>query len=503
MLNTSLLSAFWDREKQRLRVIFLATLFWGLIAHGYALLNFTISHDSMNEFYAFSQMGYYSGTAAQWKIALGRFFAPVYQLIFRGETVAPWFSGLLALLWIGLAVWVTAQIFDIRSRGMLILTSGIFTVNLSVIALTAGYLHDLDADMFAVLLAVLAVLLWKRGGKGSLLAVPALILAMSIYQSMLSMYISFVIFVSILYLLAGRDVKAVFADGMKAIGLMAVGGVLYFVISKLVCSLCGITLTQQENGMANMLSGGRNLVSLLTGTFLSWADIFVFCIPRTNLLPHIFLFLAALWAVVTALRSKELTMPAKLLTVALGILMPFGMNVAAFLNNGEVHLLMLLAGWFVYLLVLLLCRSPKMKLLCMALVCLILFSNVRFANEIYTRKDIERQATLACMTRVVDRLEQEEDYLPGITQVVILGTPQVSAVPGYRESYDLTGSLFPTPITTEDFYGAYFRYVLRYPIQICDPGRRAELAAQADGLDAFPAKNCITWIDGVLVLKMS
>ena len=79
-MSASLLTRL-DREKNRLTTIFLATFLWGLAAHGYALLNFTISHDSLNEFWVFHSMGYYSGSVAQWKIALGRFLTPVYQLL--------------------------------------------------------------------------------------------------------------------------------------------------------------------------------------------------------------------------------------------------------------------------------------------------------------------------------------------------------------------------------------------------------------------------------------
>ena len=119
-MSASLLTRL-DREKNRFTTIFLATFLWGLAAHGYALLNFTISHDSLNEFWLFQQIGYYDGTATQWKISLGRFMVPVYQLLFRGQTVAPWYSGMLALVWIALAVWVTAWVFDIRERWLLIL----------------------------------------------------------------------------------------------------------------------------------------------------------------------------------------------------------------------------------------------------------------------------------------------------------------------------------------------------------------------------------------------
>lgn len=495
-----------SREKERLATVFLATLAFGLIAHGYGFLNFTVSHDSMNEFWLFQQMGYYSGTAAQWKIALGRFLSPVYQLLFRGETVAPWFSGMLALCWIALAAWGTAALFDIRERWLLIFTCGIFTVNLSVTALTASYLHDLDADMFAVLAAVLAALFWKRGTWHQLLTIPLLVITLGIYQSMLSVYISLVMFLCILRLIQADQAKSVFLDGLRAIGLMAAGGIVYFLLSKVVCSLLGLDLTTQENGIANMLTGSNGILSLLSATFLSWITLFITEAPRVNFLFHALLFLAALVLLFLLFSIKELPTPNKLLIALLLVLLPLGMNVSAFLNNGEVHLLMLYAAWLVYLLLLLLCRraaKPGMTVFCGILIGLILFSNVRFSNQLYTRKDQERQATLSLMTRVTQQLEQTEGYIPGQTEVAILGTPDFQSHPGYRQTYETVGAVFPSPISTEDFYGAYFSTVLQTPIRLCDSQRREELKAQAADLPAFPDKGCTAWIDGTLVLKLS
>lgn len=506
-MSASLLTRL-DREKNRLTTIFLATFLWGLAAHGYALLNFTISHDSLNEFWVFHSMGYYSGSVAQWKIALGRFLTPVYQLLFRGETVAPWYSGMLALVWIALAVWVTAWVFDIRERWLLIFTSGIFTVNLSTTAFTATYLSDLDANMFAVLAAVCAVFFWKQGGRRQLFAIPMLVVTLGLYQSLLSVYISFVIFLCILRLADGDQVKAVFPDGLRAIGLMAVGGVLYLLLSKAACALAGLTLTQQENGLANMLGGDSSIIALLITTFTSWLSLFAIEAPRINGIFNALLFLSAFLLVVDILRSKQIPTANKVLILLLGILLPFGANVSTFLNCGKVHLLMFYAAWLLYLLILLLCRrvsdrKPKTLLLCSLLIGLVLFSNIRFSNQLYTRKDQERQATLSLMTRVTDRIEQTEGYVPGETEVAILGAPDVEPLSGYDQTYEITGAIFSTPITNEDFYDAYFTTVLQNPIRLCDSQRREELAAQAQALPAFPSAGCITWIDGTLVIRLS
>lgn len=502
MANT--LPSRLGREKERLSTIFFATLALGLVAHGYALLNFTVSHDSMNEFWIYQEMGYYPGTAAQWKIALGRFVAPLYQLLFRGETVVPWFSGMLALFWAALAVWGVAWLFRVRERWLLIFTCGIFTVNLSFAALAASFLHDLDSYLFAVLAAVAGSLCWKRGSWWQLLAIPLLVIALGIYQSMISVYISLVIFASMLALADKNDVKAVFLDGLRAIGLLAAAGIVYLIAVKAVCALSGVPLTQQENGMANMLSGSGSVLRLLRATYTGWLDVFVTQAPRSNTLLNALLLLATLPLLWTTL--KPLSWGSRILFVILALLLPLGMNVAAFLNNGEVHLLMLYAAWLMYLLPLLLCRrsgKPGITLVCGLLIGLVLFSNARFANQLYVRKDQDRQTTLSVMTRVCDRIEQTPGYVSGQTEVAILGTPTFAMRSGYLSTYEIPGAVFSSPITSEDFYAGYFSVVLQSPIRLCDAQRREELAQLAEGLPAFPAADCVAWIDGTLVLRLS
>lgn len=502
-MTSSLLSRF-RQEKERLTTIFLAVFALGLIVHGYGLLNFTINHDSMNEFWICQEMGYYSGTAAQWKIALGRFVAPLYQFLFRGQTVAPWFGGMLALFWTALAVWGVACLFDIRQRWLLIFTCGIFTVNLSFVALAASFLHDLDSYLFAALAAVAGSLCWRRGGWRQLLAIPLLVIVLGIYQSMISVYISLVIFASMLALADKADAKTVFLDGLRAIGLMAAAGVLYLVFFKIACALSGVAPTQQENGLAVMLDDSVGIPSLLLTTITSWLELFVTQAPRINALFNALMFLAALpllWS-----QFKPLSKGNKVLFVILLLLLPFGMNISAFLSNGRVHLLMFYAAWLMYLLLLLLCRrsgKPGVTLFCCLMIGLVLFSSARFANQLYVRKDQERQATLSLMTRVCDRIEQIPGYVPGQSEVAILGTPDFQMRPEYADTYEIEGSIFTSPITTEDFYASYFSVVLQSPIRLCDAQRREALAQQAADLPAFPAQDCVAWIDGTLVLKLS
>lgn len=146
---------FWNQAQFRQSLLF--TFLWGLAAHGYMFLSSSFSHDSLNEFL-------FEDWVSARKITAGRIFVPVVTFL-RGRITAPWLIGLIGLTCIGIAVYFVTRIFDMESKWMICLTSGIFTVNLTVIALTATYIHDFDSDCLALLFAVMAVFLWKSSEK--------------------------------------------------------------------------------------------------------------------------------------------------------------------------------------------------------------------------------------------------------------------------------------------------------------------------------------------------
>lgn len=51
-------------ERQRLLASFAAVFLFGLLAHGYAFTNFTVSHDSLNEMFLSGDIRYAAGSVA-------------------------------------------------------------------------------------------------------------------------------------------------------------------------------------------------------------------------------------------------------------------------------------------------------------------------------------------------------------------------------------------------------------------------------------------------------
>ena len=150
-------------ERQRLLASFAAVFLFGLLAHGYAFTNFTVSHDSLNEMFLSGDIRYAAGSVADWKISLGRFLYPAYRTVFSGGAGTPWLSGVLSLVWVSLAVYLVSRLFSVDNALLLAVIGALFVTNVSYSALAATYIYDLDGDMLAMLLAVCAAYLLLRG----------------------------------------------------------------------------------------------------------------------------------------------------------------------------------------------------------------------------------------------------------------------------------------------------------------------------------------------------
>lgn len=325
-------------ERRRLLVSFGAVFLFGMLAHGYAFTNLTVSHDSLNEMYLFGSIHYAAGSVAEWKISLGRFLYPAYRLIFSGAAGTPWLSGILSLVWISLAVYLIARMFAIDHVPLLAVLAGLCTVNATYSALTATYIFDLDSDMLAVLLAVLAAYLWfTRSGWRRIFAAIPVVLSLALYQAMVSVTVTLIMIACILRLWKNESAKDVFLDGLSAIGILLLAGAVYYLLVRAVCSAADVAIGSGYNGLANLGKMTLSLVpAAIRSTYKTWLtntlrQPFVWNSGLTHGI-HLLLVFILLAAFVPVLIRKKLPAANLLLGLALIALLPFGMNLCGFLN---------------------------------------------------------------------------------------------------------------------------------------------------------------------------
>ncbi|MBQ1719765.1 MAG: hypothetical protein II027_03860, partial [Bacteroidales bacterium] len=83
-----------ETKMQNLKICFIATAVFSLVANAFAYFNLTPHHDSILRVLRF---------AGNLEISTGRFLLPVWGKMI-GDIAIPWFTGLLSILFLSLTV---------------------------------------------------------------------------------------------------------------------------------------------------------------------------------------------------------------------------------------------------------------------------------------------------------------------------------------------------------------------------------------------------------------
>lgn len=515
-------------DKRQLLYCFIFTFAIGLIAHAYAFLNFQPSHDSLNE--VISDASYW-----QWKIQLGRYLKPFYDMLLGSFASFPWTNGLISLIWLSLSGYLVTDMLKIKRKSGIALVCGIMTANLTVTALAATYMPDLSSDMLALFLALLGCCIWcrmisspheiklKRKIASFLCVAVCVFASMGIYQAYVCVFITMVIIISVMRLTDGSEsLKKIWLDIFRAAGAVLVGGAIYYVGLRLSLAVTGLELSSGEfNSLSSAFASDDSIAVQLFNTI--WYVVYyiiafsgyaypLYLTVALNIL--IMLALLVCFIVILSHMMKEKADKGSIITlVLLCIALPFAMNAINLLSGG-VHVLMVYAMWFAYVLAFLFAgkvssinESALLERITVVLMCCLIFMNVQTANAAYVKKTTEQRATLSLMTRVIDRIEEQEGYEKGITPVAFIGNPNsyFDADSPFEKLSSLTGLYSNSVITYADVYDDYIEVFLKTDVDIVDKetGEKLSKTKEVEAMPAFPEKGSIKTVDGTVVVKFS
>jgi len=511
----------FETKKEKFIYCVLSAFLLGLAAHLYGFMHSGFAHDALNAFIATS-------AEKAWKIELGRFFVPAYTAFIRGPVTLPWIVGILGILYTAVAVFLVTEIFDIKSKGITLLTAGIMVTNITYIAQIATYMHEFDCNALALLLSVFTVYLWfKHKGLWSLIAGGiCLMLSIGIYQAYIDVAISLIIWKSVMNLFERDDVRAVFKKGIKGIVIILLGCILYWISGKFIYTFTGINLSSRTDIFA---LDGKNPVVLYLGLIKPSLKFVIKSIIHPAYNNGLFYALAVVLTVIFCVLAVVIFIKRKysidriLLILALVGALPFGMNLVYFLARGSVHDLMIYAFWLFYFFMLLFADriteesdipvqvSKILKTSVCVMLVMFIWQNILLANTAYLRRDLGAQSTMSIMTRVADHIESRDDYIPGQTEVAFIGIPINSYIP-YR--FDgikhITGTGTSNAIYTDtsiyfyNNYKVYLNYIMQRPTAFCSDEVHARFKTdqRVRDMPVFPNNGYIEMIDGVLVIKM-
>ncbi len=510
----------FKRNQRTIYICLIATFVWGLLTHSYIFLHSSFSHDSLNEFNA-----EVFGNA--WRIQLGRVFVPIYRFFIRDAITLPWLIGVLSLLYISLAVFLTVKLFDVRSSVLMVFVSGIFTANITVIATAATYIHDLDCNMLSLALAVLSVYLWKKYARGFLYGMLPLCISIGLYQSYISVAITLIIMYLVMRLLDGEDFGVVFKNGIKSICMIIGAGVLFFVATKTILYITGISLkTGNYNSIDTVLS--MSIPEIIYTAIKGYIRTCYFILTRSFTYPQtviivVHAIMIAISGVIVLYRvfQKDIKIKEKILILILIALLPISMNIVYPLTGGMSHDLMEYGFWLVYLFVLLIAwwaverfelLKPSLRFLqrlaSICLVFVVLWGNVQTANTAYLKKELEQKANLSLFTRIVYQMENCDGYITGETPVVFVGTPDalLDTIPGFEQISNMTGcwDSFVPNSNSRGRYQAYFDYILLNPAIMADSEIWSQMQDNDEvvNMPCYPVAGSVAIVDGILIVKM-
>ena len=249
----------------RLKLSFLWTYVFGLIAHGFVYLNTTYNHDG--------SMIYL--TDDEWKISIGRYMGVFYRY-FRSRYSAPWLTGMLALCYLALCTFIIVMIFDIKKPAFIAAIGACFATNYSLIFMNASTIHESDTYMLSVLIYVLAAFFLiessnkctdeKENRQGILkilnnkyiciaLSGICIGLALGIYQAYITMPFAIVVIFCCLSLLRNEKVKDNLIRVAYSIAAYVIGAIVYVVGLKAYSAITGVAMNEDgHNSITGVFS---------------------------------------------------------------------------------------------------------------------------------------------------------------------------------------------------------------------------------------------------------
>ena len=515
-LKEELLSFTTDR---RTRSIAIWTLIFSFIAHGFRWFNTSFNHDSLLLNYLYELRN---------QIFLGRWLTPVWMFI-RGEITVPLLIAVFSICFLILANILLIKMLDIHKPLHIVLLCALLPACQTITLLYSSFVYIADAHMLCFLLSVSAVWFFMQYRRGWIPASFCFAGAMALYPSYAEVTILLLMFLMIKSLVCDEDPITKSWKGGKMIAFLLLGGIMYYVVW-LVCvrllygtGVSGLPTAGDYNSLSRMTDLRLSkLPELLKGTYLCFWD--YVALPET-VHPRLFgLFNLLLAAGTCILLITSTRKPLRLIPVAgLFLLIPLGANFVYVLTGGMVHTLMVFSFSFLYAGAIMCLeftlpeKSGKARRRIQSItqitvtICLLVIAcnSIIFANQCHVRRELEYEATLSAMTRVIDRMEKTEGYDPGTTPVVFVGDLNKSAIAQRRTGYGVQQPGILTNISFSTTYYetvcCYFQDILGYPLQTSDRNavkHYSEMDEVAE-MPAFPSTGCTRMIGDVLVVKLS
>lgn len=492
---------------------FKAGFFVGLITHIYIITNLILNHDSVGGIYTKNE----NLIHARWSVGTLSMFGSEFQL--------PVVTILIAIIMLALTAAFTVVVLNMENKTTVVLTSALI-VTFPSVACIFSYMFTADAYFICAFFCAFAVYLTKRYRWGWIPGVVLYAIACGGYQAFICYAIGLFLMDCIIELFADAPLHETIKKGIKYIGVVLGGLILYYLI---------LIVLQEVTGVrTNSYQGLNNINPFAFGEFLAQVPrtyrIFIqyfqnpYSISKFCQIAQSFLLVLSAGAIVYLVVARKLYQDwGRLLLLICGILLlPLALNFVTILSaGGWVHELMLYS--FVLLLVfcikLIEAAMQAMRQhalhsflhICgVVLVGVVVWNNFCVTNIAYLRLQVCYENSFATANRIAARIESLDGYSPELPVAFVgeIGKDLYGGTVTQFHEFDyLTGTndtlLYSIDdyTRTRNFLKDYIGLHMPYPSQ--EQFERLNTSEEVRAMPNYPAAGSVAIYDGIVVVKLS
>lgn len=496
----------------KIKVIFISTFVWGIVAHGYMMFNkFSWNDDVTNMFFF--------GTTYE----LGRWMLEILRRIFifffEANCSQPFVNGMGALVCIGISAYLFTDLFQIKRKGSLIAVTGVMVTTPTVLGIFL-YMFTSFAYMIGLLMCVIGVWIVCKGGKKVLSSIGGCILiccSIGVYQAWFPMAVSIFLLYFLIEVLSNRadTWKRYFGRAFYYIMICVAALILYLIINQYILESKNIIM----NDHAGMNTYGIVSITGYLGRVRSAYKMFFR--PGRWFYPSFIskvYKLLLLWCIILTgrklvgcIRQKEIT---KVIQSIIPVLL-FPLAVCfIFVLAGNAGTLMLYPYVVVYVYFIWLLENGSGNLSNYTVLCeragLVMVLGMciwfcRYTNVTYLKANMMQSRAISYYTTLITRIQSMEGYHEELPIAFINDNQNKSL-----ETVTITPDYLGIPLVSDTFINDYSWKTFMhewcgFSPQEIDGGRAEEIkkSEEVQNMDTYPNDGSIKMIDGVIVVKFA
>ncbi|MBR5156002.1 MAG: glucosyltransferase domain-containing protein, partial [Clostridia bacterium] len=431
----------------------------------------------------------------------------------------PFIAGLMAIIFHGLGAVCICKMFGVR-KNITAALLGALVATFPAVTSVMMYNYVADGYAFAFLLSCIAAMLITKDKPCYIGSVILIALSCGIYQAYITVTIMLLLLSLILDLLyKNTETKKLFIKCVKFLLTGFLGMVLYYLVMTVLLKLTGTTLLEYQGfDNATSLKGIDILGALYTikDSFVSYFFDFSTGTSIFVMINCIVFVLTLVLYLADAIKNKLGIVKILMLGVCV-ILLPLGANVLGFINsNIDYHNLMKMGFLVFYLFFILQYENTGIKLLnkvkqwtILVVTAILIFNQTIIANVSYHKLNMAYEKSYGTLIRIADRIEQTEGA-GECDSILVLGYLPESEAYSAELPPDMTGTTDGYILRADDeivgqsvlcsalndYCGKNYKFI--------SGEEKSELLKRidTDSLNNWPAKNSISVIDNVIVIKL-